>query len=295
MHSHCYSSRSFLRRVVLAASVAALAAAPFAASAQSDTASTDQGHLYSSTSSSADWKAFLADDQPGTGLPGAPSPAPQYGQGRNTRYPDYNSRWSHLAFEAGAGPTAPVGNDVSGGSASGLAGYTTWGYNITAGAGWNFTKHIGALIEYQFNRNKIPGATLAVLGAPGGNVNTWSLTIEPIFYVPVTHKLGGYITGGGGFYRKVTNYTEPSSGCYFDPIYGYICDTQNVTIYHFSSNQGGMNLGAGLYWKAFGEDSNAKLYAEARYVFVDSPSSSAAQPFAEGTEELIPITFGVRF
>jgi hypothetical protein len=273
-----------LRRIAIAATALAFAAASYPALAQTDsTATVSDSHAYSS---STDWKAYLSDDADPTPPAPAASPAAggQYGQS-NRRYPGYDNRWSHLAIEAGAGFTAPVGNDVR-------DGYDTWGYNITAGAGWNFTKRFGALVEYQFNRNKIPGATLAAIGAPGGNINTWSFTVDPIVYLPLTKKFGGYVTGGGGFYRKVTNFTAPEEEeyCYYFCEVGYA----NETIGHFSSNQGGLNIGLGGYWKAFGEDSNAKLYAEARYVWVDSPSATATTN-GEGTEELIPVTFGVRF
>jgi hypothetical protein len=288
----CSSSQLLIRRFAIAACALALASLPLAVQAQDDAQ-----HGYSSSSS---YKAALnGEDIDGASAdPGPspnPAPKPQYGQ-TNSQYPSYQNRWSKIAFEAGGGFTAPVGNDVSGGQPLGFAGYDTWGYNLTVGAGWNFNKWLGALVEYQFNRNKIPGATLSAVGAPGGNINTWSFTIDPIIYLPpISSKMGAYVTGGGGFYRKVTNYTSPQESCYFDPFFGLICGSQNETIYHFSSNQGGLNIGAGLYWKAFGPDSHAKLYAEARYVWVDSPASSSAQPFAEGTEGLIPVTFGIRF
>ena len=126
----------------------------------------------------------------------------------------------------------------------------------------------------------------------GGNINTWSFTIDPIFYMPFSHKSGAYVTGGGGFYRKVTNFTEPVESCDY---YGY-CYNVPVTADHFSSNQGGANGGVGFYRKVFGEDSNAKFYAEVRYVWVDSPVASASNSYqGSGTEGLIPVTFGIRF
>jgi hypothetical protein len=288
----CYFSRTLLRRIAIAASVVALTAASYPAIAQTDAAPADSGHAYSS---STDWKAYLSsDDLDGSAVPAAaPKPAGQYGQSSN-RYPSYDSsnRWSHLALEAGAGFTAPVGNTTH--------GWETFGYNVRAGAGWNFNKRFGALVEYQFNRDKIPGDTLAQLAIDsdsnvpfGGNVNTWSLTINPIIYLPVTKTMGGYVTGGGGFYRKVTNFTAPvlSLSCYYYCYEGYY----PTTIAHSSSNQGGLNFGVGGYWKAFGEDSNAKLFAEVRYVWVDSPVASNSDPYGSGTSSLIPVTFGIRF
>lgn len=289
MVSHCFSSRSFLNRSAVAASAVVLFALPYGARAQVGSAS-EGGLQYSS---SADWKSYLTDYD-FDGAPGA-SASPQYGQ--NNRYPDYTSKWSHLAFEAGAGFTAPVGNDTHPFQAPSFNIPETWGYNVTVGAGWNFSKRIGALLEYQFDRQKIPGATLTELAIDsgsttplGGNVNTWSFTVDPILYQPFTKSFGGYVTGGGGFYRKVTNFTAQSLACDF-----FFCQFVPQTVAHSSSNQGGLNFGVGFYWKAFGEDSNAKLYAETRYIWVDSPVASNSDPFGGGTEGLVPVTFGIRF
>lgn len=281
MVTNCLCSRSFLSRLAIAASALALLSLPFAARAQTQSVSSENGQQYSS---SADWKAYLSSYD-FDAMPGASATA-QYGNyPRNNRYPNYTSRMSHFAFEAGGGFTAPIGNDVR-------DGYDAWGYNFTLGGGWNFSKYIGALLEYQFNRNKIPQATLNAIGVPSGNINTWSLTFDPIIYLPFSQSMGAYVTGGGGFYRKVTNFSAPQqvTQCYYFCYTGYA----NETVGHFSSNQGGMNIGLGGYWKAFGPDSNAKLYAEARYVWVDSPRPTATQQ-GEGTEGLIPVTFGIRF
>jgi hypothetical protein len=216
-------------------------------------------------------------------LPSAPVAAETYDhRGRNSAY---RSRLDHLAIEAGGGLTSPIGNDRR---------FDTFGYNITAGAGWYFTRKFGALIEYQFNRNKIPGATLSLVGVPGGNVNTYSITIDPIFQYAKIGNFGGYVTGGGGFYRKVTNYTAPQQTIYCDPYYGCGPGYQNQTVGHFSSNQGGFNFGTGATWSAFGDESRAKLYAEVRYEWIDSPRGDATHA-GTGTEGFIPLTLGVRF
>src|SRR5262249_47990370 len=255
MIKSCIPSRTIVFRVALATSLTALAVVPCAAIAQTADSS---GNVHEASSpvnysSYREWKSYLTDDGAfGEPLPGAPHPSPQYGQS-NPRYPEYQSRWSKLALEAGVGFTAPVGNTAH--------GWETYGYNIKAGAGWNFNKHLGVLLEFQWNRDKIPGSTLTQLaissGSPtplGGNVNTWSFTLDPIYYVPVTHRTGVYVTGGGGFYRKVTNFTAPALGfiCYYYCYPGYFPQT----VAHSSSNQGGMNIGAGFYWKPMGEDSN---------------------------------------
>ncbi|HEY0786321.1 MAG TPA: hypothetical protein VGD62_10650 [Acidobacteriaceae bacterium] len=249
------------------------------------------------------------EDIDGRSLASPPAPAaaaPQYGGGYGGYNGYHESRFSHIAIEAGGGFTAPVGNAASGGF-TGLVGNgqkypsITWGGNIIAGAGWNFSKRFSTLAEYSFNSNKIPGRTLSAIALsdgtnpPGGNVHTWALTLEPMFYYANSpkHKYGGYVIGGGGFYRKVTSFTEPVQYCEYT-YYGEICGYVNAVAAHFSANAGGVNLGTGMTYKLFGPDSSAKLFAEARYVFVDTPRFTGGNP-ETGTEELIPVTVGLRF
>jgi hypothetical protein len=286
MVANCDRSCPLLRRALIAASALAIG---LSLSAGAQTASSSDNSSSSESFSSSNIEALLSPDAFLGGSSSAePAPkalaSPQYGNQRSPQYPGYESRMNHIAFEAGGGFTAPIGNDTH--------GFETWGYNLGAGAGWNFTKHIGALLEYQFDKQKIPGATIALVGATGGNINTWSFTLDPIYYLPAGRTKGAYVTGGVGFYRKVTNFTDltESEQCYYFCYYV----TEPVTVAHFSSNQLGANVGLGLYWKAFGQDSNAKLFAEAHYVWVDSPVATKTAD-GEGTEGLIPVTVGLRF
>ncbi len=67
-----------------------------------------------------------------------------------------------------------------------------------------FNDRIGVLAEYNFNGANIPQNTLTNIGEPNGNVHVWSLTLDPIIYYKTSGHIGGYVTGGGGFYRKLT-------------------------------------------------------------------------------------------
>ena len=275
----CSPSRILLRRFAIAVFVIALASLPITARAQSDS----HGAFSSSDDNKSLWDGEDIDGASLAAEPG-PSPKPQYGQ-TNSRYPTYESKWSKIAFEAGGGFNAPVNDATT---------YSTYGGNLTLGAGWNFNKWLGALLEYQFIDDKIPGAALAAVGAPGGYTRVWSFTIDPIVNLPSRGNFGGYFIGGGGFYRKVVTFTTPVPVLYCD-YFGFCFEgTQNVVIGHFSSNQGGMNIGAGITWKAFGPDSKSKLFAEARYLWVDSPSASATEQ-GTGTFTTIPVTFGIRW
>jgi hypothetical protein len=228
--------------------------------------------------------------------PAAPEPAAgkPAAAGQDNSYGSYHHRgWaSHLAFEAGGGANGPVGdssNDI------------TWGGNLTVGAGYKFTPHLSALIEYQFLDNKLPGRLIGETGADGGYAHIWGFGIAPVIDLFPKKTNDVYITGGGGFYRKVTNFTDPQEAEY---CYYYYCgiDVENVVVGHYSSNQGGWNVGGGFTHRMGGVygDGNVKLFAEARYLDVMTPSSSIA-PNGLGTAavgsdtKLVPITLGVRF
>jgi Outer membrane protein beta-barrel domain len=213
------------------------------------------------------------------------------------RYPNqggYNQRYSahhsdsltdHLAIELGAGLNVPSGNTKT---------WQSVGYTVNLGGGWMFNNRLGVLAEYGFNRGNIPQDTLTNVGEPNGNIHVWSLTLEPIVYYKTGGHFGGYVTGGGGFYRKLTSFTEPVYvGDYCDYFYGCYPQYENITLSHFSSNQGGVNIGTGITFKP-NADGKGKFFAEARYVWVDSPATSA-NAVGTGTVNMFPVTFGYRW
>jgi hypothetical protein len=214
----------------------------------------------------------------------------------------HSGSWSHVAGEAGGGFNAPVGNDTSSAgnnpgstSASGTYGgpYLTYGGNFTGGLGLRFSPRLSLLGEYQFIDDKLPGAFIAAVGTQGGHAHIWSMTLDPVIDLFPKAINSVYVTGGGGFYRKVTSFTEPEEGeeCY------YYCGivVENQTVYHFSSNQGGVNFGAGFTHRLGGTygDGQMKLYAEVRYLWIDTPPVTAYN--GTGRTEAIPITLGVRW
>ena len=286
MVANCDRPGPLFRRALIAASALALG---FSLNAAAQTATTPDNSSSNDNYSSSNFEAFLS---PSAFLGGSPSAAPapnalaspQYGNQRSPQYPGYESKTSHIAFVGGGGFTAPIGNDTH--------GFETWGYNLDVGGGWNFNKKFGIVFEYQFDRNKIPGSTLANAGVQGGNINSHLFLFDPVYYYYSHHSSGAYITGGAGFSRKVTNFTDLEEGeqCYYFCYYV----TEPVTVASFSSTQAAADIGLGFYWKAFGPDSNGKLFLESRYIFVDSPRPSKTSE-GEGTEGIIPVTLGIRF
>lgn len=269
---------AFAAAAISAVCLPALAQAPMQNAASAPTLSLTQDPAPSPDSSSLSDLPFQIADLSASSL--APSPLPQYGENgprRRPPYPAYRDHWSRFSLEAGGGFTAPIGNSQTD---------LTYGWNFRGGVGYKLTRDIGLMAEYEFDRNKIPGATLSQVGIPGGNVHIWSLTLDPILWYKTSGSWGGYVTGGGGFYRRLTSFTEPAIGfgeyCDFFFCYPYQFTTQ-VTVSHFSSNQGGANLGTGLTFGGFG---GAKFYSEARYEWLNTPG--------RGTQ-IIPVTFGLRW
>ena len=230
---------------------------------------------------------FAADSDSSSALP-APSPAIGGGQSERAYGSRNRGMFNHMTFEAGGGFNAPSKDSSK---------FISWGGNFTVGAGYRINPYFSVLTEYQFIDNKLPGAIISETGAQGGHAHIWSFTLDPVIDLFPRSRNDVYITGGGGFYRKVTSFTDPVTVEYCDFYYCGIT-TVNQVVGHFSSNQGGWNVGVGLTHK-LGND-RTKLFAEARYLDVDTPAVTS-QPNGLGTTtvgaetKLVPVTFGVRF
>jgi hypothetical protein len=273
---------------------AALAFSVCAASAQNTTAP-DSSKAVSTTESSSNALQFA--DEGGTpgldAMPGAPNPNGGGGQYDNRSHGGGGGGiMSHITYEAGGGFNAP---------SSDSAPYITWGGNFTVGAGYRFNKNFSTMIEYQFMDDKLPGPIIAEAGATGGDVHIWSFSVDPVYEFNPKSAIGFYATGGGGFYRSVTSFTDPEQGQYCTYFYCGVV-TQNVVVGHYSSNQGGWSIGGGLEHRFAGWNGDGKMrvFAEARYLEVLTPAVTT-QANGLGTTtvgsdtKVIPVTFGFRF
>jgi hypothetical protein len=261
--------------------------AVFATSMIASSAASAQAHFTDSDSFASSSEGITVEGA--SPLPAAPSAS----EGQSGSYGYHQRNWSnHLTFEGGGGFNAPTSDSSS---------YVTWGGNFTVGGGYKFTDRISLLAEYQFIDDKLPGALIGETGATGGNAHIWSLTLDPVVDLFPKRKNDVYITGGGGFYRKVTNFTDPEEVQFCDVFF---CEggTETEVVGHFSSNQGGWNVGAGFTHKlgGFTGDGRTKLFAEVRYLDIltpevnGSPNDLGAAAIAADTK-LVPVTFGIRW
>jgi hypothetical protein len=258
-----------------------------------------QSNTSSNTSNDASSSASYSSSQSGLtqvaelALPDAPAPSASASSSGGAGAGQYAAGERHSvlhswAFEASGGFNAPVSNSV------------TYGGQFTVGAGLKFNKYLSTLIEYQFLDAKLPGYLIAEAGANGGYAHIWSFTIDPVLDLMPKATNDVYITGGGGFYRKVTSFTDPEETeyCY------YFCEVgeANEVVGHFSSNQGGINIGAGFQHRigSMYGDSHTAIFAEARYLDVFSPAvmgsaNGLGVTSVAANTQIIPVSFGVRF
>jgi hypothetical protein len=227
--------------------------------------------------------------------------------------PDGSNKYT---FMVGGGFTLPTG---------GTHNYASPGWKFQVGAGRNFNKTLGVLIQFDYDKLGMQGHTLdnqlalynslcdpydesqgncAPFTQLGGYIHDWSFSLDPIVNYYTSDTWGAYVTGGIGFYHKATVFTTPAIGTYCDPYYGCYQYQADQPIDSYNSNAFGVNGGFGFTYK-LSRWSGTRLYGEARYVWTDNQPRpkdiSGATPYfnafpqASARTTYIPVTFGIRF
>lgn len=98
------------------------------------------------------------------------------------------------------------------------------GWNAEGGAGINFSRFPGVEGQFQFNGLNINTTTLNNAGFPGGDLQMWSLTLDPIIHFAPSNRFDPYIIGGGGLYHRTIEFTAPTVATVtgFDPFLGIL-------------------------------------------------------------------------
>lgn len=266
-----------------------------------------------SSSSISDATGDPATESDRTNLSDISQPPPRRRYGR-PRYSDrgHNADGSNkLAFVLGGGLTVPVG---------GTRLDLTTGYHLLAGGGYNFSKRFGIIAQFDYDHFGLPGSVVAAqqakyqslqikdpttgrtidLSGLDANAHVWSVTLNPTFTVVQGDRSSAYIVVGGGYYHKAVNFTLPQTGTYCDYYYGCYQVQSNQNFDTYTNNSLGVNGGLGFTYK-LSRFSNAKLFTEARYVWVANQKSNttAAQgnyyPQANNRTGYVPVTVGVRW
>jgi len=276
----------------------------------------------SSSSSSSSSDALASNSKAGLDLSSAaldssqPPPRRRYGR-PNYSSGNTNADGSDKYFGlGGVGLTLPIGDTHY---------YETPSYGFQIGGGRNFNKNLGVGLQFDYDHFGLQGATLnnqtyiynygcntleqqagncTLVSGLGGNNHVWSFTLNPTYTLASEGSAGAYLVVGGGFYHKVTNFTEPTVE---ESYYGEYEVDANVD--HYTSNAAGVNGGFGLTWK-FSRFSSERFYMEARYVFMANQARTGytaanvattsytgydAYPANSHRTTYIPIKFGIRF
>jgi hypothetical protein len=246
----------------------------------------------------------------------------QYGGGQRKRYgrPRYrgnntngdgSNKW---IFFGGAGLSQPIGNTWH---------YLTPSYGFQVGGGRQFSKKFAVPVQFDYDHFGFTKQTLnnqttiynflyapsSVAGILDGTSHVWSFTVDPTLTFYSGDKWGAYGVVGVGYYHKTAAFTIPTTQQYCDPYYGCYQYQANQPIDKYTSNAPGFNGGFGITYKIsrFG---NQRLYAEARYVFVDnsqkagitvnslstiSATNTNFYPANSNRTTFIPIKVGIRF
>jgi hypothetical protein len=184
-----------------------------------------------------------------------------------------------FAFDVGGGFTQAVGN---------TGRHLDTGWNLTTGAGVNFSKYFGTMIDVGYNRFGINSNTLNQSGFHEGNVSVFSATLDPIVHLNASSHIDMYLIGGGGLYHTTQEFTQPSVAAFtrFDPFFGFysVLVPTNQVLSSYAVNKPGLNIGAGF---AIGTKWHGKFFAEARYNRIFMGNDRHA--------DYIPVSFGFRW
>lgn len=198
-----------------------------------------------------------------------------------------------FAGSAAAQNTSPFSFNIGGGFTE--PAYHTGdrldrGFNLNAGVGFNFVPQFGLNAEFGYNQLGVNAASLLTAGAPDGMARIYSATLNPMIRFNPHGRFDMYLTGGGGYYRRTVEFTQPAIGniTVFDPFFGGFFNAPvqtNQVIGSFVQNKMGWNAGAGVTFRVKA-DSNAKFYAESRYHYIYTTPRRTT---------VLPVTFGFRW
>jgi len=194
---------------------------------------------------------------PATPKPSATQENPEVETPARRVKPRLFNKWT---FNVGAG-----GNLTNGTTMQFVRG---GGPTADAGVARNFSRFFGFRLDFSWTDLPLRTSALRLAQAPSGHNQVYGLTLDPIFYIPVTKQWSGYALIGPGFYHRSgkldSSTAVPGSVCNAFWNWWGTCLNGSVPLGTFlkeSENQFGYNFGGGIARKV---TDKIDLYSEYR-------------------------------
>ena len=202
------------------------------------------------------------------------------GPSSTTRAQEYHP-WN---FNFGGGIGFPVGDSSN---------FVNSGGHFVVGGGYNFVTGIGVNTEFMWHDLPPKRSLLDAFEAPDGSARLYAGTVNGIVRIPTKRRFGAYVIGGGGWYHRSGELTNPvlvpGTIC-TPPIYWWSIGCvdglvpSNEVIASRSSDFFGGNIGGGLTIPL--GKGTSKFYVEVRYHHASHSNVST---------DVLPLTFGFRW
>jgi hypothetical protein len=186
--------------------------------------------------------------------------------------------FSRFSIDFGGGYTTGIGN---------TGRFVDGGWNVHGGVGYNFSPYLGAMLNLDTDSMGINSTTLGNVGVPGGGLQIFHATIDPVIHLTPKRRVDFYVTGGGGVFHRRQEFTAPTvvTTTAFIPFFGLYPVSFGATqvLSEYTVTKPGYDVGAGL---SFGGPLHGKFFAQAKYdhMFLNN-----------GHTDFIPVTFGFRW
>jgi hypothetical protein len=181
-------------------------------------------------------------------------------------------------FSGAAAPTVGVTND-----------HLKTGWNIDLGAERTFAHGVGLRGDFGYYRLGVTDQALRTLSVPNGDAHMFSLTAGPTWHFPIGSRVGGYVLGGVGWYRRTVEFLQPTVAVIdiIDPWWGYVGSEivpASQILGSVSNNAFGGNVGGGVSIPL--GSSGSAFFAELRYHRANTKTTPTA---------VLPVSFGIRW
>jgi hypothetical protein len=202
-----------------------------------------------------------------------------------------------MTMAGAAWPQAPYHFNIGGGAGwpnGQTSDFASVGGHGVVGGGFTLAPHVGLNGEYMFQDLPVRSTIVSRLAATDASSHLHAITGNLVLAFG-GEKLGAYLVGGGGWYKRTWKVTHPVLGTENECDPGLLwfgifdCHEEIVvrdkTLASGSETAPGWNAGGGVTL-SLGRDTSAKLYLEVRYHHANHRGIPT---------EVLPLTIGIRW